>query len=147
MLDDDVLAQSGVPVAPVQLIDLPARGISRVTVCDPENAEAITTSSCGNGTRLVQAFADQLPPLVPLHVCVAPLVNVIPELPPQSPLNPVIADRFQLPAPAPTMSRKSAYEHVTFAAVKVTGVSSVLDFTNRRLMLELPDIVNAVVTV
>ena len=52
----------------LQVIDFPARGMSSVTVCDAENADEITTSSCGNGTRDVQAFVDQLPPLVPDQV-------------------------------------------------------------------------------
>lgn len=68
------------PVEPTKLIPAPRRGMSAVTV--PEVKPEITTLSCGSGTRLVQfAAVDQVPVVLPLHVCVAAVVNVIPELP------------------------------------------------------------------
>lgn len=107
----------------------------------------MTTLSWGNGTLPDQPLADQLPPLVPDQVWVAAVVKVMPELPPASPELPVMAERFQLPAPAPVMSRKSALVTDTVAAVRVLGVPSVSDVTNTRLMAVLPLIVSVLVMV
>src|SRR5262245_33713148 len=125
VLGVEVMANAGLPVVPVQSIDLPNRGMSAVTVWFAENAALITTSSWHRGTRLVQAFVDQVPPDVPDHVCVAEGVKVMPELPPQSPDFPVMADKSQLPAPAPVMSLKSALLTDTEAAVIVLAVPRV----------------------
>lgn len=98
-----------VHVAHVKSILLPARGMSIVTVLLVVKAVAKDTSSCGNGIRPDQfPGVNHEPPEVFVNVCVAGVVNVIHELPPQSPDNPVIAARFQEPAPAPTMSFRSA---------------------------------------
>jgi len=107
----------------------------------------ITTSSWGNGTRDVHALADQLPPEVPDHVCVAEVVKVIPELPKASPELPAIADRFQEPAPAPVMSIKSALVTVTVAAFRVAEVPTVRLLTKSRLVTLLPLIVSVPVMV
>jgi hypothetical protein len=82
----------GAPDAPEKFISLPSRGISPVMVWLAENAEFMTTLSWGKGTLVVQAFALQLPPLVPLQVWVADVVNVILVLPPASPDLPVMAE-------------------------------------------------------
>lgn len=66
------------------------------------------------------------------------VVKVMPELPPASPDPPVIADRFQEPAPAPVMSRKSALVTVTVAAVRVRAVPMVSEATSNLLMALLP---------
>lgn len=76
-----------------------------------------------------------------------PVVNVMPEFPPQSPDNPVIAERFQLPAPAPVISLMSKYVHDTDAADIVLPVPSTSLRINRRLIALLPLAANAVVTV
>lgn len=75
------------------------------------------------------------------------MVKVMPELPPQSPEPPVIADKFQLPAPAPVISEKSLYEHATVAAVRVRVVPKALDATMRRFPPEAPFIVRVPVQV
>ena len=96
-------------VAPVQSIFLPRTFLSAVTVRFVVNAQSITTSSCGNGTLEVQfAAVDHVQPLVFNQCCVVDEVKVIHELPPLSPDNQVIADKFHEAAPAPVISRKSA---------------------------------------
>lgn len=127
----------GLPVAPTQLILLPRRAISTVTVCEAEKAALITTSSCGSGTLVVQALADQLPPEVPDQVWVAAVVNVMPEFPPASPEFPVIADKSQLAAPAPVISWKSALDTLTVAAVIVIAVPRALGVINVLPVVEL----------
>src|SRR5688572_19181249 len=77
--------QLGDPVAPAQVRLLPKRGMSALTLWLALKAALIVASSCGKGTRLVQTLALQLPPLVPLQVCAAGVVKVMPLLPPQSP--------------------------------------------------------------
>ena len=46
-------------------------------------------------------------------------MKVIPELPPQSPELPVMAERFHEPAPDPVMSCRSTFEAVTVHADRV----------------------------
>jgi len=77
----------------------------------------------------------------------AGVVNVIPELPPQSPDPPVIADKFHDPAPAPVMSRKFTFVIVTVAAVSVLAVPIVLEVTKTLLTAEFPFIVKVPVIV
>ena len=64
----------------------------------PENVAV----SCGSGTRDDQVAVLQVVPAE--QVVVTGVVNVIPLFPPQSPESPVIADKFQFPAPAPVIS-------------------------------------------
>ena len=92
VLGNDVNAKVGAPDEPVQLIE-PVRGISRVTVWLALKAEEILAVSCGKGTCVLHALADQFPPLVPLHVWVVGVVKVMPVFPPQSPDKPVAAER------------------------------------------------------
>src|SRR3990167_9676038 len=79
----------GFPVAPVQLMLRPSRGMSAVTVRPATKALLITTSSCGNGTRVVHPCVDQVNEAVPVAVCVAETVAFVvtaPALPRQSPM-------------------------------------------------------------
>ena len=70
-------------------------------------------------------------------------MNVIPLFPPQSPLFPVIAERFQEAEPAPSISWISTFEAVTVVfTVRVTCVHFVVDCTRRRFVAELPASVN-----
>lgn len=69
---------------------------------------------------------------------VAGLVNVMPELLPQSPEFPVIADRFQPEAPAPVMSSQSECWLATVAAEIVTLVPFTVDLISTRFITELP---------
>lgn len=103
----------------------------------------ITTLSCGNGTRPDHAFADQLPPAVPLHVCVAGESKVIPELPPQSPIDVPV----HVAAPLPVISIKSTLLRVVFAAAIARGLPSVFDCTSRRFKTLLPVSVTVPVTI
>lgn len=138
----------GVPVEPAQVMLRPSRGISAVTVWLAENAELIVTSSWGSGTRLVQALADQLAPVVPDQVCAALVVKVMPELPPQSPLLPVMADAFQ--AVFMVMSMKSTFWDPVMVApelVNATAVPAALAWTSIRLVTLFPEKVSVPVTV
>lgn len=128
----------GVPVIPDVEMFLPNLATLIVIVCPPENADEMTTSSCGNGTLVVQALADQLPPDVPDHVCVAGVVKVMPLLLPQSPLPPLIDAKFHEPAPAPTMSWKSVFVTVTDPAVIVLCVPGISDCKYTLLIEEFP---------
>jgi hypothetical protein len=74
-------------------------------------------------------------------------VKVMLELPPQSPEPPVMADRFHEPAPAPVMSCKSTFVHVTVAAVIVLAVPRVLDLINALAETDVPFDVNVPDTV
>jgi hypothetical protein len=137
-----------VHVAPDQSILLPRRDLLTVTVFAVPNAQSIYTSSCGKGTRDVQfAISVQKPPSAVNQCWSAGVVNVIPELPPQSPELPVIADRFQLPAPAPVISAKSAFVTVTVAAERDRAVPNVLLAIRTRLVALFPFIVKVPVTV
>jgi len=80
---------AGVPVVPVKSIDRPSLGISAVTVRPAMKALLITTSSCGNGTRLVHPCVDQVKLAVPVAVWVALTVAFVvtaPALPRASPM-------------------------------------------------------------
>lgn len=112
---------------PEKSIDFPILGMSIVMVWPLLNALLTSTSSWGNGTLLVHPCVDHIKDAVPVDVWAAGVVNVIPELPPQSPEFPVIAARFHEPAPAPVMSWKSQLEHVTVTAVIVLGVPITFD--------------------
>ena len=79
----------------------PMRGMSTVTVRPVLKLLLTTTLSWQSGTRLVHPWVLQGKLMLPVAVCVAAVVNVIPTLPKQSPLSPVIADRSQFAAPAP----------------------------------------------
>lgn len=92
--------------------------------------------SCGSGTREDHVAVDHVAP--DCQSVVTGVVKVIPLLPQQSPLFPVIAERFQLPAPAPFISCMSTFEAVTVQAVSVTCVHFVKDSIERRLVTELP---------
>lgn len=118
-----------------------------VTVRLATKAFGIDAVSCGRGTRVVHPWVLQVNEAVPVAVWVVAAVKVIPELPPQSPESPVIAARFQEPAPAPVMSRKSTLEQETVAAVIVRAVPMVFVLTSTRLVTELPFMVNAPVVV
>lgn len=126
------------PELPAVVTFFPIRGISCVTVRPAIKALEITTSSCGNGTRLVQPWVDQVKLAVPVDVWVVGEVKVMPELPPQSPDRPVMALRFHEPAPAPVMSRKSTLEQETVAAVIVRAVPTVFEAIRTLLVVELP---------
>lgn len=65
-------------------------------------------------------------------------MKVIPELPPQSPELPVMAERFHEPAPAPVMSCRSTLEAVTVQADRVYVVPFVDDWTRSLFVAELP---------
>lgn len=77
----------------------------------------------------------------------------MPELPPASPELPVIADKFQLPAPVPVISLKSALVIVTVPALIVAGelneIAPLLipEAISKRLVTELPLAVKVPVTV
>lgn len=58
--------------------------------------------SCGSGTREDHVAVDHVAP--DCQSVVTGVVNVIPEFPPQSPLFPVMADRFHEAEPAPIIS-------------------------------------------
>lgn len=60
---------------------------------------------------------------------------------------PDIADKFHEPAPAPVMSRKSAFVTTTVPAVTVRDVPITLEHINTRLVIEFPLIVNVHVIV
>lgn len=64
---------------------------------------------------------------------------MIPEFPPQSHELPVMADRFQDPAPAPVMSCRSTFEAVTVQAVNVLAVPFTLEDIKYLFVAELPD--------
>lgn len=105
----------GVFVAPVQFT-LPIRGISCVITTDHAVIEFASNIavSCGSGTyqahhapfvaRNQLPAVDQLADAHDWKYWLIPVVNVIPEFPPQSHELPVMADRFQDPAPAPVTS-------------------------------------------
>lgn len=78
----------------------PMRGISCVIVCT--QAVVNVAVSCGSGTREDHVAVDHVAPLV--QFVVTGVVKVMPEFPPQSPLFPVIADRFHEADHAPSMS-------------------------------------------
>lgn len=103
---------------------LPIRGIFCVIVTVP--AVVNVAVSCGSGTRDDHVAVDHV--AHDTQFVVTGVVNVIPEFPPQSPEFHVIAERFQLHAPVPVMSWKSALVTVTVAAVRVLAVPRVLDF-------------------
>lgn len=114
-----VVVNVGVPVAPVQSI-APIRGMFCVTVCEALNALSMRHVSCGNGTRDVQLpIVQKLPLVARVQCCVVASVKTMPVFHPQSPLHPVIAERFQFAAPAALMSWKSTFEKDTAAAVMV----------------------------
>lgn len=94
----------------------PILGISCVIVATP--AVVNVAVSCGSGTRDDHVAVDHVAP--DCQSVVTGVVKVILLFPPQSPLFPVIADRFQLPAPAPFISCMSTFEAVTVQAVSVT---------------------------
>ena len=125
----------------------PIRGMSTVIVWLADIDAESSASSCGNGTLLVQAFADQFQPLVHDHVCVAAVVNVIHEFHKQSQEFPEIAERFQLPAHAPVMSFRSRFVAETVAAVNVRDVPSTSVLINNLLTAELPFMFNVPVVV
>lgn len=79
---------------------------------------------------------DQVAPLC--QSVVTGVVKVMPEFHPQSPLFPVIAERFHDAEPAPSISWISTLEAVTVSAVIVTCVPLVKDSIERRLVTELP---------
>ncbi len=110
----------------------PILGISCVIVATP--AVVNVAVSCGSGTRDDHVAVDQVAPLT--QFVVTGVVKVIPEFPPQSPLFPVIAERFHEAEPAPIISWISTFEAVTVAAVSVTCVPLVVDCTRRRFVTE-----------
>jgi len=67
------------------------------------------------------------------------VVKVIPVFPPQLPEPPMMADRSQLPAPVPVMSRKStlAIDADTVPALIVLAVPIVPEAMSTRLTVEL----------
>src|SRR5215472_10079221 len=77
------------PVDPAMLRLRPYRHVSIVIVADV--SAGIETSSWGSGTRagLPDHFvtSDQFPVVFPTHVCATEASNVIPEFPPQSPID------------------------------------------------------------
>jgi len=80
----------GDPVQVLMSIDRPSLGISAVTTLPATKALFITTSSCGNGTRVVHPCVDQVKDAVPVAVCVAETVALVvtaPVLPSASPIN------------------------------------------------------------
>src|SRR3990167_5461420 len=98
-----VLAQAGLSEPKfVQVIFLPARGISKVTVNPvPENEEPSNVAlSCGKGVRPSAAPPDEVDhspavdqlPVSPIQKFSSAVVNVIPEFPPILPDKPVIAE-------------------------------------------------------
>src|SRR5262245_8654833 len=94
------------------------------------------TSSCGKGTRDVHmVLSDQLPPLVPCHVCVAEAVNVMFVFPPQLPSDVPVNGAA---APAAVMSMKSTYVSDTAAAVIVRDVPVALLHMSGRLTTVSP---------
>lgn len=134
------MANVGLPVAPVQSMLLPRRGMSAVTVWLAENATLIVALSWGRGTRLVQALADQLPPEVPDQVWVAAVVKVMLVFPPASPEFPVIPDKSQLIVPAPVISLKSTLvrDEISALLVMVLAVPKILLVTKSLLTTESP---------
>ena len=66
-------------------------------------------------------------------------------MPPASPESPVMAARFQFPAPAPVMSRKSTFEKAVFAAVMVRGIPRVTEVTRILFVALLPFTVKVLV--
>lgn len=111
------------PLDPVKFTE-PIRDIFCVIVREEPLNVAV---SCGNGTRDDHVAVDQIVPAE--QSVVAGVVNVIPEFPPQSPELPVMADKSQLPTPAPVMSWKSAFVTDTVAAVIVLAVHNTFDVT------------------
>jgi len=101
--------------------------------------------SCGSGTREDQVAVLHVVPAE--QVVVTGVVKVIPEFPPQSPEFHEMTDKFQLPAPAPVMSWKSALVTVTVAAVIVLAVHRTYDFIRRRFITEFQVTVNVQVTI
>lgn len=67
--------------------------------------------SCGSGTREDHVAVDHVAP--DCQSVVTGVVNVIPLFPQQSPLFPVIAERFHDAEPAPSISWISTFEAVT----------------------------------
>lgn len=94
----------------------PILGISCVIVATP--AVVNVAVSCGSGTRDDHVAVDHVAP--DCQSVVTGVVNVMLLFPQQSPLFPVIADKFQLPAPAQFISCMSTFEAVTVQAVRVT---------------------------
>ena len=121
------------------------RGQFTVTVEVPVKLLAsISQSSCGNGTRpaVVRGLKSEnhfvaseklTAPDVCLKYCFCAVVNVIPELPPQSPEPPVILAKFQDALPAPVISLKSTLLAVIVPLqVMVRGVPMVFEATKMR---------------
>ena len=148
VIDQNIFAtiaqdNAGDQVVPVKSIFFPSLGISAVITLLATKALLITTSSCGNGTRLVQPCVDQVKEAVPVAVCVAAVVNAAVQracmvLPPQSPVYPAAADMFHDAAPAPVISIKSTLSTDITAAVSVRGVPTTSDCTSRRFVAEFP---------
>lgn len=145
----ELKSQVGEPVDPDQLISLPSRGISAVIVCEAPHALPKTTVSCDRGTRVVQALADQFPPDVPLQVCVAGGVKVMPVFPPASPkaVAPEPAT-VQVAAPVPSISCHSTMlVQTSVPALIVMSEAKVWLLTNIRFTAELALIVRVPLTV
>lgn len=87
----------------------PILGISCVIVAAP--AVVNVAVSCGNGTRDDHVAVDHVAP--DCQSVVTGVVKVILLFPPQSPLLPVIPDRFHEAEPAPSISWMSTFEAVT----------------------------------
>lgn len=72
------------------MMSRPSLGMSAVIVRPATNAFEITTSSCGNGTRVVHPCVLQVNDAVPVAVCVTlafAFVVTAPALPSASPMN------------------------------------------------------------
>jgi hypothetical protein len=111
----------------------PIRGMSCVIVATP--AVVNVAVSCGSGTRVDHVAVDHVAP--DCQSVVTGVVNVIPVHPPQSPLFPVIPERFHDADHAPSMSWMSTLEAVTVVlTVRVTCVPFVVDCTRRRFVAE-----------
>jgi hypothetical protein len=124
--------------------------MSACTVFEVPKASGKLTSSCGNGTRLVQfVSSDQLPPSALVHACGAAAVTIlaqfVPELPPQSPIE--VAD-ISVGVPAKAISLKSAFEIDTVPfVVIVLDAPKAIDVTKILFITLLPFITSAPLTV
>ena len=126
-------------VAPVQSIFFPNLGMFAVTVREVVKAQSKNTLSCGSGILEVQLeTVVQAPPEVLSQCWSAGVVKVIPVFPPQSPLPPVMADKFQFAEPVAVMSRKSALLIDTEPAERILGVPITSEQTKLRLLVVAP---------
>jgi hypothetical protein len=92
-----------------------------LTVTVPASPASVNVAvSCGSGTRTDQVAVLQVVPAE--QSVVTGEVNVIQELPPQSQLPQVIADKSQFQAPAQVIDSKSTLVIDTTAAVRVLVV-------------------------